>query len=107
MTEAIIIIIFVVAFAGLWRAILYLIKHPNIEFDLEPKVLAHEPELEELIQKILTYLHNEESATISEIGSLLGNNEIAVDVVDLMVFRGNVFAKEVDNEIIISRYQLK
>ena len=52
-------------------------------------------------------MHNEESATISEIGSLLGNNEIAVDVVDLMVFRGNVFAKEVDNEIIISRYQLK
>ena len=67
MAEAIIILIFLCAFALVWYALLYLIRHPNINIDLTPQVLAHEPELEEQITKVLTYLHNEEEANIESI----------------------------------------
>ena len=102
MIEAIVIIIFVAAFALVWYVMLYLIKHPNIDFYLEPKVLAHEPDLDDKITKVLTYLHNEEFAEFEEISSLLGTDEIAEDVLSLLVKRDLVGLYEEEGRIMIT-----
>ena len=101
MAEAIVILIFLCAFALVWYALLYLIRHPNINIDLTPQVLAHEPELEEQITKVLTYLHNEEEATVESIGNLLGSDEIAEDVITLLEYRNLVTVFERDDELFI------
>jgi len=104
MAEAIVILIFICAFSLVWYTLLYLLRHPNINISLEPKVLAHEPELEEHISKILTYLHNEESSDFDSISHLLGSAEVANDVINLLVYRELIVVYEnEDGEVVITK----
>ena len=104
MVEAIIILIFITAFGLVWYSLLYLIRHPNININLTPQVLAHEPELEEYIARLLTYLHNEESADFDSAASLLGSEEVANDVINLLVYRNLITVTETeDGQVIISK----
>lgn len=88
MLEAILITIFIIAFALVWYVVLYLLKHPNLDFDLEARVLAHEPDLEDKLTKIRLYLHEEEYASIREIELLLNTPESqALELISLLVKR--------------------
>ena len=98
------IIIFIVAFALLMRLLLYLVRHPDIDIDLDGKVMAHEPSLEEVSNLVLTYLHEEEQATYSEIITLLESEEVASSVISFLVRRGEIVAEfdgTKDEEVLI------
>ena len=104
MAEAIVILIFVVAFALVWYGILYLIKHPDITIDLEGKVLAHEPNLEEYENLVLTYLHNEEVADVDELVQLVGSKDSTVKLLAHLERRGLVnIIDDDDGEILVTR----
>lgn len=105
MAEAIVIIFFVLSFFLVWQGVLYLIKHPNITIDLDGKVYAHEPNVEELQNLVLTYLHNEETADLSEISELVGSHDITIEILALLEKRLLIETTESpDGSILISKY---
>ena len=102
MATAIIIAIFVTAFGLVWYSILYLLRHPDIDFHLEPQILAHEPGLEEKIFKVKSYLHNEELAEVGEIATLLDvTDEEARGLIEYLVKHGQVEYVEKDSKSFI------
>jgi len=108
MVEAIVILVFIIAFTLVWYGLMYLIKHPDINISLEAKVLAHEPNLIEYQNKVMTYLHNEERASVEEFESLLGSEEIAHDVLIHLEKRGLIDIVEDSNgDIIITKQAYK
>lgn len=104
MLTAIIIAILIAAFLLVWYSLLYLLRHPDIDFNLDSEVLAHEPGLEEKVYKIRTYLHNEETASVDELSALLGvSYEEALRIVNLLEKNNLVSIVDDNGELIVQQ----
>lgn len=101
MLAVLLITLFVITFAVVWYAVLHYIRNPHTDLYFEGKVMAHEPNLEEYLNKTLVYLHEEEQANIKEIETLLGSVETAESVVKLLLDRNQINALTDDNGAII------
>ena len=70
--EFIIVLVFSLAFILSWILLWNLLHDPEINFYLHHGAIAHEPDLDEKMNRIAVFLHEEEEASIDEIANVIG-----------------------------------
>jgi hypothetical protein len=81
--------IFGLCFILLWRLFWHFIKHPETHFFLEGKAYAHEPTDDEILNKIMVLLHEEEKITAADVSNLLN-----IDVDEAYGYLEGLFTEE-------------